>query len=140
VPEVAETTRIQPATEIDSRQEAAPAFLPSPINFSRLDEYFGDDPDVIVSLLNAFSTGTGQVLERLHNALTAGDRQAVAALVHEVRGTCGNLGVDSMAHIAVQIEDAVETGDWPNGLILMDELQNMFTQVQRAISERIGNA
>jgi PAS domain S-box-containing protein len=139
VPEVAEPARTQPATESSPLREAAPALLPSPIDFSRLDDYFSDDPDVIVTLLNAFGTSTGPVLDQLHNALKACDRQAVATLVHEIRGTCGNLGVDGMAQIAARIENAAGSGDWAHGLNLIDELQHLFTRVQRAIYERIGN-
>ena len=138
VPEVAEPARTQPATEAGPLPEAAPALLPSPIDFSRLDDYFSDDPDVIVTLLNAFGTSTGPVLDQLHNALKACDRQAVATLVHEIRGTCGNLGVDGMAQIAARIESAAGSGDWAHGLNLIDELQHLFTRVQRAIDERIG--
>jgi CheY-like chemotaxis protein/HPt (histidine-containing phosphotransfer) domain-containing protein len=140
VQEAAAPPHPQPADGTGTLLDVAPVLLASPIDFSRLDDYFADDPDVIVSLLNAFGTGTGPVLDRLHGALTARDGPAVASLAHEVKGTCGNLGVDGMAHLAGQIEAAVESGDWVHGQDLLGQLQHLFARVQRAIDERTGKA
>jgi two-component system sensor histidine kinase/response regulator len=120
--------------------QAAPEPLPSAIDFSRLDEYFGDDPDVIKTLLDAFCSSTGPELERLHSALRTRDRPAVEALAHEIKGTCGNLGVDGMAQLAGLLEAEVERGHWAQALDLLGQLQQLFVRVQQAIHERLGNA
>jgi polar amino acid transport system substrate-binding protein len=112
---------------------------PQLIDFALLEDYFGDDPQVLAQLLELFQTSTLSLLEKLHAAVAVRDESSVMALSHEAKGSCGNLGIERMAHIATQLETAVEEADWPRILTLSDDLDRAFKQVLGAIAQQSEN-
>ena len=114
-----------------------PAPMSPLIDFALLEDYFGDDPQVLAQLLALFQTSTVSLLEKLHAAVAVLDETTVLALSHEAKGSCGNLGIESMAHIATHLEAAVEGADWPRVLALSGDLDFAFKQVQSAIAQQL---
>jgi CheY-like chemotaxis protein/HPt (histidine-containing phosphotransfer) domain-containing protein len=120
-----------PATSARPKVERPKPVAPAPmlIDFSRLDDYFGDEPEVISSLLAMFCSTSGPLLEQLGAAIECRDPVRTTALAHEVKGTCGNLGVDSMAQLAREIEASVEGGDWLRAGERLEAARLVFSQV-----------
>jgi PAS domain S-box-containing protein len=108
--------------------------IPLPVDFARLD-YLSDDHDLVVELFDIFRTSMSELLEKLSAAVDRCDAIAVKALAHEIKGACGNLGVDGMAHIAADLEKVVTSADWPRVGVLRAELAATFVQVNHAIEE-----
>jgi CheY-like chemotaxis protein/HPt (histidine-containing phosphotransfer) domain-containing protein len=105
------------------------------IDFARLEDYFGDDPEIIASLLTLFQTTTVGLLEKLQLAIEQQDQNAVMALSHEAKGSSGNLGIERMAHIAAQLEDASSNADWPLAKDLCAELHAAFELLLGVLAE-----
>jgi HPt (histidine-containing phosphotransfer) domain-containing protein len=106
------------------------------IDFDRLEEMFGDDPDLIQSLFDLYISSTVSLLKNLEGAIAARDALVVAALSHEAKGTSVNLGVDRMAHIAANMESACTLPDWSRILLLHSDMEVAFVHVQTALAER----
>ena len=105
------------------------------IDFARLEDYFGDDPELIASLLELFQSTTVGLLEKLQLAIEQQDQNAVMALSHEAKGSSGNLGIERMAHIAAQLEDASSNADWPLAKDLCAELHAAFELLLGVLAE-----
>ena len=127
-----------PATVAIVMAPLAPPTAPAAqlIDFALLEDYFGDDPQVLAQLLELFQTSTFSLLEKLHAAVALQDETSVLALSHEAKGSCGNLGIESMAQIATRLEGAVEDADWSSVRVLSGDLGRAFKQVQDAIARQ----
>ena len=104
------------------------------INFELLDDYFGDDPQVVVKLLTLFQSSTSSLLSRLETGITQRDTKAIYALAHELKGSCGNIGIERMANITAHLETASAELDWDNVTASFDALRSAFDDVVSAIA------
>jgi CheY-like chemotaxis protein len=106
------------------------------IDFERLEEFFGDDPDLIQSLFDLYLSTTVTLLEKLRVAIANCDVAAVTALSHEAKGSGVNLGIERMAQIAAQMEASCTGEDWPRTNMLLTDMQAAFVHLQAALAER----
>ena len=119
---------------------AAPSTAPTPplepeklINFELLEDYFGDDPQVLAEVMELFQASTLILLEKLHAASDRRDAASVMALGHEGKGSCGNLGMERMARICIDLENAANEAHWSSVTSLCNALETTFMQVLDAI-------
>jgi CheY-like chemotaxis protein len=106
------------------------------IDFERLEEFFGDDPDLIQSLFDLYLSTTVTLLEKLRVAIANCDVAAVTALSHEAKGSGVNLGIERMAQIAAQMEASCTEADWPRTHMLLSDMESAFVHLQAALAER----
>jgi CheY-like chemotaxis protein len=106
------------------------------IDFERLEELLGDDPDLIQSLFDLYTSSTVTLLEKLGAAVANCDVVAVTALSHEAKGSGVNLGIDRMAQIAAQMEASCAAADWPRTHMLLTDMEAAFVHLQAALAER----
>jgi len=106
------------------------------IDFERLEEFFGDDPDLIQSLFDLYLSTTVTLLEKLRVAIANCDVAAVTALSHEAKGSGVNLGIERMAQIAAQMEASCTGEDWPRTHMLLSDMEAAFVHLQAALAER----
>jgi two-component system sensor histidine kinase/response regulator len=106
------------------------------IDFERLEEFFGDDPDLIQSLFDLYLTTTVTLLEKLRVAIANCDVAAVTAFAHEAKGSGVNLGIERMAQIAAQMEASCTGEDWPRAHMLLTDMEAAFVHLQAALAER----
>jgi HPt (histidine-containing phosphotransfer) domain-containing protein len=106
------------------------------IDFDRLEEFFGDDPDLIQSLFDLYLSTTVTLLEKLRVAIANCDVAAVTALSHEAKGSGVNLGIERMAQIAAQMEASCTEADWPRTHMLLSDMETAFVHLQAALTER----
>jgi CheY-like chemotaxis protein len=120
--------------------EPADASEPPPhasiIDFDRLQEYFGDDPDLIDSLFELYLSSTVTLLEKLKTAIAASDATGVYALAHETKGASANLGIDRMAQLGGQMEETATAGNWTATTMLYADMETAFVQLQAALANR----
>ncbi|GAB4214630.1 MAG: hypothetical protein Fur007_11190 [Rhodoferax sp.] len=128
----------QPASQSAAQDEAAPVkpapLAPLPddapvIDFSVLDDYFGDDPETLRKLLTLFETSTATLLDRLESAAAQRQAAQVSALAHELKGSCGNLGIVRLAHAAALLERLADALDWPAIQTLLPQLREGLQSV-----------
>lgn len=103
------------------------------IDFALLDDYFGDDPETLAEVFELFKSSTVALMEKLQAASECHDGAAVMALGHEGKGSCGNLGMVSMARICIDLENAAEDADWSRITSLCRDLEVTFAQVLDAM-------
>jgi len=119
----------------DSPKSALPADDSPVIDFALLDDYFGDDPEVVVKLLTLFQSSTISLLGKLNDGIARRDTQTVYALAHELKGSCGNIGIERMAHITNRLETASAELDWSSVSTDFVALRAAFDDVVRVIAE-----
>lgn len=106
------------------------------IDFPLLDDYFDADQEAITHLLKLFVNTTNTIMEKLHSAVTQQASGAVYALAHELKGSCGNIGIERMSHIAGALESASMANDWPLSESLNSDLKQAFSIVVALIEQR----
>jgi two-component system sensor histidine kinase/response regulator len=122
-------------------ESVKPNVVPEPqvsavaIDFERLEDFFGDDPDLIQSLFDLYVSTTVTLLEKLRVAIANRDVEAVTALSHEAKGSGVNLGIERMAQLAAQMEEFCAFADWPRIELLLTDLDVAFVQLQTALAE-----
>jgi PAS domain S-box-containing protein len=80
----------------------------SGLNILLLEEYFGSDKHLIDEVLEVFQKTTHVTLEKLRVACDEQEMKKILSLAHEIKGSCGNLGLKRLAAIASGIEAAVK--------------------------------
>lgn len=91
--------------------EAAPAWPEiRGIDGAEASRLLGGDVEFFRELLGQFIDGNAGVLDRIHDALAAGDPAAAARLVHKLRGQAGSLGAKLLQQAAAALEDALNAG------------------------------
>jgi len=105
------------------------------IDFGLLDDYFGDDPQVLARLLALFQSSSAQLLQRIGAAIEEEDAQSIHALAHELKGSCGNIGIERMADVTGHLETASAELDWPEVAAQFTTLQAAFEDVCVTIAQ-----
>jgi PAS domain S-box-containing protein len=136
-----------PALVSDESPNAAPPIVTAPdaepdrpgmqaINFALLDDYFGDDPETITKLLDLFLSTSLTLMAKLGDAITQRNAAVVLAIAHEIKGSCGNIGIDQMAHVAARLETLAPSLDWPVMESSYQQLVDALNEVVAAIALR----
>jgi PAS domain S-box-containing protein len=116
--------------------EPVSSYAGADINFELLNDYFGEDANDITKLLVLFESTTTTLMGKLQTAITQRDIHTVYALAHELKGSCGNIGIERMALIATDLETVAQAQDWPQADLLCNELKQAFNAVRQAIATR----
>jgi HPt (histidine-containing phosphotransfer) domain-containing protein len=97
------------------RETAAALPAPAPqaevFRFERLLESSSEDPDFARMLLLEFLGGVPAMIERLHEALAAGDGKELVQRAHALRGSARTLGADALAAACETLEEAAGRGE-----------------------------
>lgn len=67
------------------------------------------NPAVLGRLVASFVKNTQDILDQLGQAVAAQDRDAVAALTHRLKGSCGTFGAERLARLAADADEALQT-------------------------------
>ena len=118
----------------ETTQQAMPHFSGLVIDFELLDDYFGDDPQVVAKLLTLFQSTSVTLLTKLEDGIAQRDTKLVYALAHELKGSCGNIGIERMANITSHLESAAAELDWTLVTDSFAALQDAFDEVVDAIA------
>ena len=90
---------------------------------NELREIMGGDFDTLVA---SYIRDGGQRLQALHDALAAGDAEAVRQQAHSFKGSSGNLGALRVTGICLEIEQYARERDLAAAGTLMEALENQF--------------
>ncbi len=110
------------------------------INFEMLNDYFGEDASTINKLLTLFEKSSTALLEKLEAAIAQRDAVNIRGLAHELKGSSGNIGIERMAHLAANLENAAGIPDWSSVGQLVAALQSEFKQVSLASASQQNQA
>ncbi len=113
------------------------------MDFSRLQELRDmDDEDLpmVRELVDVFLTKTPLRIQAAHQALTAGDAEALVQAAHGIRGAASNVGALAIASLCNQLEDDAHHGMPADAPARAEALDGLWQQTQQQISDWLGGA
>ena len=115
----------------------------SVIDISRLDDLAelvaADGTSLVVTMIDSYVRRSAERGENLRQAASDGDREAVIAIAHELKGSSGTIGAQRVMRCASVIEQQVRNGADPApGAI--DELLGEMDAAVRDLTARTGPA
>ncbi len=87
-----------------SDESSIPAGPLSPDAMENFIEMVGDDPEVLVELLDTFLTDSTALVENMHKALEASDWQTLLRAAHSLKSSSGAFGALHLSSLAAALE------------------------------------
>lgn len=100
----------------------------------RARDAFGN-PEFISQLVELFQSGTPGKLDRVRDALAAGDGATVGHVAHALTSNCGMLGASRMAAACARMEEAASRGDLASAAAAHQEASQQLPGVLHALSQ-----
>jgi HPt (histidine-containing phosphotransfer) domain-containing protein len=94
-----------------------------------LYEQVGDEADLLLKVIEMFRTDSVSVVAKLHEALGAGDAEAVQQGAHRLKGALLTLGGKAAAEVAMRLEHMGRTKELTDGTATLAELQRELTRL-----------
>ncbi len=117
-------------------QVPASAPLDELVDFTYLREHIGDDQETLAELLSLFLSSTTTAMAHIASAIEEQNRAALIMAAHEIKGSCGNLGIKIMAGTAAALEACPPVPDWETLAEYHEQLKHQFTAIRLAIDAR----
>lgn len=109
----------------DSRAWSPPEFL---------DELStGGQPELVAELIETFLEDSVRRLQALDDGWMRGDLASVRAQAHSLKGSCGQMGADSMAQLCHTMETLAREGKPAEGRALAGRLAGELMSVRAAL-------
>lgn len=97
-----------------------------------------DEPDVLHQVLQLFLSEVPRRIEKLRNALSAGDIEEVGRSAHSLKGSAGNIGARALHEVCSQLDARARANDLAGARPLVDEVGVEFDKVESEIHRLIG--
>ncbi|HEY8538263.1 MAG TPA: response regulator, partial [Steroidobacteraceae bacterium] len=123
------------AAKAAERQEAA-ATPNTPVDLARLNEITDGDPEFAFELASTFIASGEQVMEEIHAALEAHDRNALSRAAHKLKGASANIHAHRLRELAYTLETQAASVDQPRLKELVHELRERFTEAATFLKEQ----
>ena len=94
---------------------------------------FGN-PEFIRQLAGLFLANTPGKMDRLREAITAGDAAAIREVAHALKSNCGMLGATRMAAACALMEDAAARADLAAAALAFEDASLQLPTVLKALS------
>ena len=129
-----------PGAPATPEMESAPA-QPAPsslIDWGRLDELTGQDPELFREFTELYVTQTLDQLQKMGSAIESGNSEEVSHLAHKCKGSSGTCGITSLTPVFQKLEQLARGGSLAGASNLHLEAKALFDQVQTAIKTHLG--
>lgn len=109
----------------------------APVELNRLVKMFDDDKDTIRELLQMLADSLPDVSDRLNAAIRSRDVECTRVTAHEMKGSCGNMGADTLSGIASEIEmlARADSMDWSHADTLYGRIPAEIKRIQTFVSQ-----
>lgn len=86
---------------------------PEPIHLdvTKICEELKIRPEIYLKIAQSFVNSLQGKLKILNDALSANDRDHMRMILHEIKGTAGNLRLTTLTKVEVAMHDAVKAGE-----------------------------
>ena len=101
--------------------------------FNNLKDLMG--ADFVVEIIDTYNAETGELIERLHQALAAQDAAAFGRTAHSIKSSSASLGALVFSQQARQLEMMGKANDLADAGPKLDLLAADFLQVKRRLEE-----
>ena len=108
---------------------------PSVVAELRLAQEAYGNPEFIAQLVTLFRTHAPVKIERIREAVAAGNAPAIEHLAHTLKTNCAMLGATQMAGACGRMEMAAVRADLPAAAAAMEEAEQLLPGVLAALSD-----
>jgi HPt (histidine-containing phosphotransfer) domain-containing protein len=108
------------------------------LNKTALDELSGFDVDDLRDVVDLYIADATAQLDRLHQALDAGDGAEVAEAAHRIKGSSLTVGAARVASLAAEIEVAARAGELSTAPELAATLASDLPPTRAALFDEFG--
>jgi HPt (histidine-containing phosphotransfer) domain-containing protein len=92
------------------------------------------NPGLIRQLAGLFLTNTPGKMDRLREAVTAGDAAAIREVAHALKSNCGMLGATRMADACACMEEAASRDDLTAAALAFEDASQQLPTVLKSLS------
>lgn len=85
-------------------------------------------------IVHMYVENTSAYLDALHDALTTNDTAAMVTIAHNLRGSSGNLGLNTMALLCARLEEAGREASLTDARAIVRRLDQELQRVRAAVS------
>ncbi len=104
-----------------------------PETFNNLKDLMG--ADFVIELIDTYNTETGELIERLHQALAARDAAAFGRTAHSIKSSSASLGALAFSQQARELEMMGKANDLADANPRLEVLAAGFELVKRRLEE-----
>lgn len=115
---------------------AEPAQQPSPICFTTIANFLGNDPAKHEEYLNYFVKHAKELLTELTTQAQAQNRSGVRAVAHQLKSVAKSVGALSLSAEALKMEQAAENSDWSVINEYVRVMQDKYQDVVNYVRQR----
>jgi two-component system sensor histidine kinase/response regulator len=130
------TLDLQAASAVEPGVPSSEPVDGDPVDLLTLHAKFSGDAAFVRRLCQTFVTSTGQCLEELDGALSAGERTRVRLLAHKIKGGGSGVYAHRLVGIAANIEAEAMTAALPELVAAVDSLRRAFDEATLHIGSR----
>ena len=112
----------------------------SPVSFSTLSSFLGEDPAKHQEYLQYFTQQASPMLQQATIELSNSHRSELRSLAHQLKAMAKSIGANALADKTLQLEKAAEVSDWSALRELLNAVQQEFELVLAFIEQRYGAA
>jgi HPt (histidine-containing phosphotransfer) domain-containing protein len=91
--------------------------------------------DFVVELIDTYCLETGELIEQLQQALTAGDSVSFGRLAHSIKSSSASLGATGFSLQARELEMLGKAGNLSGADVMLERLTADFLKVKHSLSE-----
>ncbi|MGJ8676374.1 MAG: Hpt domain-containing protein [Akkermansiaceae bacterium] len=106
------------------------------INTSQLLALAGDDKVFLISIVEDFSINGNELVAKVEQSINEGDFVGVKGSVHQLKGSSGSLGMESLYEYCLSLEQVKEGGFSDEHVVLLR--QNLEGSVQLVLDLLAG--
>jgi signal transduction histidine kinase/HPt (histidine-containing phosphotransfer) domain-containing protein len=107
-----------------------------PVNFERLDEFSGGNPESLQELIGLYLSQTTEQIESIQAALDSGDLGRVSRVAHSCAGASSTCGMSMIAPVLRKLEIAANAGEGAALPGLLSEIRKEFNRIQAFLKTR----
>ena len=111
------------------------------INAEEISNELRIRPEIYKRLVASFTNSLGEKIKKLNDALSIDDRDQARMILHEIKGTAGNLRLRTIAAPESMLHDAVKIGETQGKLTLyFDVLKTEVEKLQKYVTANFAKS
>ncbi len=109
---------------------------PVSLNFDAISQQLKVRPEILKKLIKSFTLSLTEKMKSLEEALAQNDSTKMRAILHEIKGTAGNLRLESITAPENVMHEAVKAGEDPKKLAeYLNTLKKSVAELQQYITK-----
>ena len=106
------------------------------INYDDISQQLKVRPDILKRLIKSFAMSLSDKMKNLEEALAQNDALKMRSILHEIKGTAGNLRLDTISTPENIMHEAVKAGEDPQKLRgYLTTLKQKVEELQQYVSK-----